>query len=287
MPWLNYHAHSLFCDGKAAPEEFVLAALDKCFPAWGFSSHAPVPFPSPWNMPADRMDAYLAEIGRLRSAYAGRIEIYTGLEVDYLGNGRGYTVETLRAAGIDFVIGSVHYVGTYGDGRGFCFDGQPADFFRGVEELYGNDFRAVISCYFERVRQMLEDDRPDVVGHFDKIKMHSTVRPYIHEEDPLYQKEVEKSLDLMAETGCILEVNTRGLYKHNPPLLYPSAEIIKSAFRRNIPVMMNSDSHHPSEIESGFSETAALLRQIGYRSLRVLLNGTWQDRGFSPAGIDV
>jgi histidinol-phosphatase (PHP family) len=207
--------------------------------------------------------------------------------VDYLGNGRDYSVKALRDAGIDFVIGSVHYIGYFADGRGFCFDGQPADFFRGVEELYGNDFRPVISGYFERVRQMMDIDRPDVVGHFDKIKMHTTVRPYINEDDPLYWKEVEESLDLMAETGCILEVNTRGLYKHNPPLLYPSAGILESAFRRDIPVMMNSDSHHPDEIDSGFADTAALLRQIGYRSVRVLLNGNWQDRGFTPAGIEV
>jgi hypothetical protein len=51
--------------------------------------------------------------------------------------------------------------------------------------------------------------------------------------------------------------------------------------------MMNSDSHHPDEIDSGFADTAALLRQIGYRSVRVLLNGNWQDRGFTPAGIEV
>lgn len=287
MPWLNYHSHSLFCDGKAAPEDFVKAALEKGFHAWGFSSHAPIPFDSPWNMKASRLKDYLAEINRIRSAYAGRIEIYAGLEVDYLEGDRGYTLDEMRAAGFDFLIGSVHYIGSFGDGRGFCFDGQPADFFRDVEVLYENNFHAVIGSYFDKVRQMLEKDRPDVVGHLDKIRMHSTVRPYVNEEDPFYRNQVEQTLNLIAETGCILEVNTRGLYKHEPPLLYPAAWVLESAFRRNIPVMMNSDAHHPSEIDSGFGETATLLRQIGYQSLRVLLNGTWQDRGFSAAGIDL
>ncbi len=285
MPWLNYHSHNLFCDGKAAMEDFVTAAIEKGFRAWGISSHAPVPFASPWNMKQEHLDAYLAEIDRIRSVYGEQLEIYAGLEVDYLRQDRGYTTAALRDRGIQFIIGSVHYVGTFEDGRGFCFDGNPADFFRDAERLYRNDFKEIVTGYFERVREMIVTDRPDVVGHMDKIRMHSTITPYVDESAPWYRHQVEDTLNLIADTGCILEVNTRGWYKHDPPLLYPSAWVIGQAFRRNIPVMMNSDAHHPSEIEKGFTETAALLLATGYRSLRVLLNGTWQDRGFTASGI--
>ena len=36
-----------------------------------------------------------------------------------------------------------------------------------------------------------------------------------------YRKQVKETLDLIAEKGCIMEVNSRGLYKHDPPLVIP------------------------------------------------------------------
>jgi histidinol-phosphatase (PHP family) len=120
----------------------------------------------------------------------------------------------------------------------------------------------------------------------DKIKMHNSVKPYFHEDDKWYRDAVEETLDLIAAKGCIVEVNTRGLYKHDPPLLYPSAWILQRTFQKKIPVMLNADSHHPDEIEKGFTEAAKLLMDIGYRTLRILKNGQWQDKAFSDSGVE-
>ena len=57
----NYHSHSLYCDGRAGMEDFVRFALSSGFTSYGFSSHAPLPFPTAWTMEWDRMDDYLAE----------------------------------------------------------------------------------------------------------------------------------------------------------------------------------------------------------------------------------
>jgi histidinol-phosphatase (PHP family) len=132
---------------------------------------------------------------------------------------------------------------------------------------------------------MLENNKPDIVGHLDKIKMHNTVNAYFREDDVWYVDAVEETLDLIASRGSILEVNTRGLYKHTPPLLYPSSWILKRAFQKKIPVMINSDSHHPDEIDSGFTEVSELLADIGYRTLKVLIHGSWQDKPFTSKGL--
>jgi histidinol-phosphatase (PHP family) len=285
MAWVNYHSHSLFCDGKAAAEEFVQAAVEKNFHAYGYSSHAPVSFPSVWNMNAGKLSDYLHEIRRIRQAYAGIIQVYAGLELDYIHGRPSYPVSELKAMGLDFIIGSVHYINCFPDGTHFCFDGQPEAFFKGIDIIYGNDFRKAITAYFHDVRQMIENDCPDIIGHMDKIKMHSTVQPYFNEDDAWYRVEVKKTLDLMAASGCVLEINTRGLYKHNPPMLYPSEWVIEEAFRRDIPVMINSDAHHPLEIESGFTQAGRLLHDIGYKTLRVMLDNSWQDRPFNEQGL--
>lgn len=84
MQQSNYHSHCTFCDGRSHPEDFVRFALSHGFRAYGFSSHSPLPFETNWNMSKDEMPAYLAEIQRLKEKYDGRIELYAGLEIDYL-----------------------------------------------------------------------------------------------------------------------------------------------------------------------------------------------------------
>jgi histidinol-phosphatase (PHP family) len=286
MPWVNYHSHSLFCDGKAAPEDFVKAAIRRGFQAYGCSSHSPVPFPSKWNMDAGRIQEYLDEISRIRSAYKDIIQVYSGLEVDYIEGYSGYAYRGLKGKGLDYTIGSVHYIGYFPDGSGFCFDGPPETFFRSIEQLYQNDFHKALKRYYQNVRLMVENDSPDIIGHLDKIKMHNTVKPYFREDEEWYRNEVEETLDLIAEKGCVVEVNTRGFYKHNPPVLYPGRWVLEQIFRRKIPVMLNSDAHHPDEIELGFSFAAEILKETGYRTLRVLLDNEWQDKPFSEQGLE-
>ena len=85
----NYHSHSLYCDGRAGMEDFVRFALSEGFTSYGFSSHAPLPFSTAWTMEWDIMDDYLSEFHRLKEKYAGRIELYIGLEIDYLNKEPG------------------------------------------------------------------------------------------------------------------------------------------------------------------------------------------------------
>ncbi|MDR2589177.1 MAG: PHP domain-containing protein, partial [Spirochaetales bacterium] len=80
----NYHTHYSICDGRGWAEEYVLAALERGFDVLGFSSHAPLPFPSGWTMAAEDFPVYCAEVRRLRELYAGSLEIYLGLEIDFI-----------------------------------------------------------------------------------------------------------------------------------------------------------------------------------------------------------
>lgn len=80
----NYHSHCLYCDGRANMEDFVRFAISDGFTAYGFSSHAPLPFATAWTMEWDNMNDYLSEFNRLKEKYADRIELYVGLEIDYL-----------------------------------------------------------------------------------------------------------------------------------------------------------------------------------------------------------
>jgi len=285
MSWVNYHSHSLYCDGKANPNDFVKQAVKLGFPAWGCSSHAPVPFASRWNMPSDKLPEYMEELNRIIADYSGKIQVYKGLEIDYIEGLWGYHRSSLDKIPLDYTIGSVHYIGQLPDGSHFCFDGQPEAFFSGIELLYHNDFRKAVTAYYHAVIRMTEVDNPDIIGHMDKIKMHNTFRPYLNEEDPWYVGLVEETLEVIRQKGSMVEVNTRGLYKHTPPLLYPGKWVLERIHRKKIPVLLNSDAHHPDEIASGFTQAAEILQEIGFNSLRVLVDGSWQDKGFTKTGL--
>jgi len=179
----------------------------------------------------------------------------------------------------------VHYIGQLPDDSHFCFDGQPEGFFQGIELLYHNDFRKAITVYYHAMMRMAEVDRPDIIGHMDKIKMHNAFRPYLNEEEKWYTSLVEDTLEVILQKGGMVEVNTRGLYKTHPPFALSGEMGAGMHSPKKIPILLNSDAHHPDEIDSGFSYAAELLREIGFQSLRVLIDGKWQDKAFDKEGL--
>jgi len=80
----NYHQHSFYSDGQGTLEDYVQAALVAGLESMGFSDHAPVSFLTDWTMPLERLTAYRTQIEALKATYGHRIELYAGLELDYL-----------------------------------------------------------------------------------------------------------------------------------------------------------------------------------------------------------
>ena len=80
----NYHSHCDFCDGHAPMELFVREAVKEGFSSYGVSSHAPFPVQNGCNMQKEKMTAYLEEFRRLKQLYSSEIDLYIGLEIDFL-----------------------------------------------------------------------------------------------------------------------------------------------------------------------------------------------------------
>lgn len=287
MTWNNYHSHTNFCDGTDVPEVYVKAAIAQGMKVYGFSSHAPIPFyECKWAMNIESLEEYTLEIARLKQKYEGRIEILLGLEVDYVPDRMGPTAHFLQTAGLDYSIGSVHFVDGFGTDKGWEIDGPGDIFKKGLHEIFGGDIRKAVTRYFELTRMMLDEDCPYVVGHLDKIKMQNSREHFFHETDQWYRDELRSTLEAIADSGAILEVNTRGIYKKKSQELYPGTWALEQALALDIPVMVNSDAHHPSEIVAEFEAAATILNTVGYKECMILADGEWQEVGISPAGMD-
>ncbi|MEM9831082.1 MAG: histidinol-phosphatase [Bacteroidota bacterium] len=277
MPYTNYHSHCYFCDGKEAPEVYIQEAIRLGMPAYGISSHAPLPYETSWAMSESDRNDYVFEIDKLKEKYAGQIEVYRGLEVDFIPDVAGPRWVKEKYA-LDYTIGSVHFVDFFVDGYPWEIDGRHQVFLRGLSEMFTNNIEAAIQRYYALIRQMAQEDPPDIVGHLDKIKIQNENGRLFDEQAEWYRDEVVQTLDVIAQTGLIVEVNTRGLYKQITDEPYPSYWVLNQMRERDIPIVLNSDAHHPREITSHFSKVNEQLLNIGYNQVRILYQDQWQDK---------
>lgn len=273
----NYHTHSQFCDGKEAPEEYIKAAIDAGFDAIGFSSHAPLPFENKWSIKPGMMQAYAHEIQRLKKCYAGEIKVFLGLEIDYVP-GLSTPFSTFRNYyALDFVIGGVHLVASENTRDLWFIDGHPQGYDDGLKNIFHMDIKRGVDCYFTQLWDMILNEKFDVLAHADKIKMNNRGL-YFSIEEPWYLDYIRETVKLIAKKGCIVEVNTRGIYKNRFPGFYPSVQMLEALFKKNVPVTISTDAHHPSEIALQWTEALQCIRDIGYRNIMVLEDNGWRKR---------
>lgn len=270
----NYHSHSLYCDGRAGMEDFVRFALSEGFTSYGFSSHAPLPFSTAWTMEWDCMDDYLAEFRRLKEKYAGRIELYVGLEIDYLNEESNPSIVRFRKLPLDYRIGSVHLL--YND-KGEVVDiDVPADVFRQiVDREFGGDLERVVRLYYARLRRMLELGGFDIVGHADKMHYNAACyRPGLLDE-PWYDGLVRDYLAEIARRGYQVEINTKAY--HSLGTFFPNERYFSYLHSLGVRVQVNSDSHYPELINSGRPEALEALKRAGYKAVMELYGGEWKE----------
>lgn len=281
--WSNFHTHSTYCDGKSTLATVAARAGQEKMISLGFSSHAPVPFDCKWCMKSDHFRPYLREIDLLKKENP-RLEIYKGLEIDFIP---GILSPKTFRKDLDYTIGSIHFVDQFKDGRRWEIDGTHPLFLEGLEQIFQNNAREAITRYYSLTREMVITSPPDIVGHLDKIKIQNHDNKFFLENDEWYKSEIERTLDVIAEAGCILEVNTRGIYQKKTTATYPSTWMLELALKKNIPITLSSDAHHPDDLTNQFKETATLLLSVGFKKMSILKNGSWKAFDFTSHGITI
>ena len=278
MQLSNYHSHCTFCDGRSIPESFIKFAISQGFRAYGFSSHSPLPFETFWNMPKDDMPEYLMEIERLKKKYQDQIEIYVGLEIDFLDETYNASIPFFTQLPLDYRIGSIHFLPIahpLEEKNMVCIDGSFRDFQKSVDTYYNGDIRLLVAHYFNSTQKMVELGGFDIVGHMDKIYMNGHRCKDFDFEANWYQKPFNDSLQLIAEKGLMVEINTKNLLQKKQT--YPHINYLHRLLELNIPVMVNSDCHYPDLVNDGRAEAFNILKEVGFKTTRELVAGKWEE----------
>lgn len=270
MNFFNLHTHTTFCDGKAEPEAFVSKAIEWGYHTLGFSGHAPVPFENKFAIREEHLQDYFDEVSRLIKKYQGQIRILRSLEIDYIpGITRNFS-EFVALGKLHYTIGGVHLIrNKEKDDQGLWFiDGPRHETYdEGLQKLFAGNPRKGVEAYFNQLSEMIATQQPDIIAHIDKIKMHNKNR-YFSEEEAWYKDLVWKLLKYIAkETSCIIEVNTRGLYKKRSDTFFPGPAILEQIHQLNIPITISTDAHLPDELNGYYQEALDLVKDIGFKEL--------------------
>jgi histidinol-phosphatase (PHP family) len=281
----NLHTHTRFSDGSHDPEKYVESAIGQGLTSLGFSDHSPLPFANTFALRENETGVYCEDILKLREKYKMqnakcKMQIFLGMEADFIpgmGNPVSYFRENYP---LDYLIGSVHLVRNGAPADLWFIDGpDPATYDDGLNALFGGNIRKGVTAYYHQINEMLAAGKIDIIGHLDKIKMHNRGR-FFSETEPWYIALVNETLELVKQTGVIVEVNTRGLYKKRSDSLFPGPGVLKKIHALDIPVIISSDAHKPHEVSLLFRETADFLINIGFRELMNLTPSGWKSVSF-------
>jgi len=179
-----------------------------------------------------------------------QLPIRLGLECDFIPGRENWIRELSQKAEFDYFIGAVHYITPDWDVDNPMKLARWKD--QPVEEVW--------TRYFKAMTQAVQSGLFDFMAHPDLVKKFGHIpkgdlRPYYRE-----------TLDVIQAAGIAMEVSTAGLRKEVMEI-YPSKVFLEEAFRRNIPVLISSDSHAPGEVGYEFSQALDLVKEVGYRSL--------------------
>lgn len=256
---LDYHIHTKLCSHAGGePEEYVRRAAGLGIAEMGFADHFPVNYQPRYSHPIrkitmseEQIPLYLEMIGRV-SAAVPSVKVKKGFEVDFLPEENLFYKKYINLLPeLDFIIGSVHFIGEWG------FD--QTEFKSRVEQ---EGITGLWKEYFGRLKRMISEygHQIDIIGHLDLPKKLGWALP---EE---LQKDLDDLLALIREKELVLEVNTSGFDKIASEL-YPSPVILKAAFKKGIGITLGSDSHAPGEVGRHFRKALEILKNAGYSRL--------------------
>lgn len=281
----SYHTHSEFCDGRATAAQMAEAAARSGYSILGFSSHAPLPFKTNWNMAWEDLEAYADEVARLKALWAPKgLEILLGLEVDYIAGLASPGDQAYRVIPLDNVIGSVHYIVGL-PGGAFTVDEPAGEFERHLRKATGGESKPLWREYYRAMVGMIEAGGFDIIGHFDLVKKNKEKTKDFDEEDKAYLDAAFEAADRAGELGCITEVNTGGIARGKTGSVYPSLPILRHMRQAGVRLTLGDDAHAPAHLGAYQRRAVEAAEAAGYKSLWYRRgDGVWREIGLEEAG---
>ena len=201
-----------------------------------------------------RFTDYFVEARRLQQVYASQVKLYVGFETECTTGYVDWIDHLRRVFQPDYLVGSVHHV------QDVLFDSSLEDYQAAARKCGGMDL--LYCVYFDQQHELLTTLKPEVVGHFDVIRVFD--RDYaVRLLKPDIWRRIQRNLDVVKELGLILDFNLRALSKGQPEP-YISRPILTRAFEMGIAVVPGDDSHGVTSVGANWDQGMQVLREVGF-----------------------
>lgn len=246
--YFDSHMHTPLCKhAEGHPVDYMQAGVRRGLAGIIMTCHSPMPdgFSHRVRMSPDQFDHYVKIVGQAADEAPEGFEVRLGLESDFFPGMEKWLSELHDRADFHFILGSVHWhIPEYLD-----------TFWRGDPDAFRRQ-------YFEHLAESAETGLFDCLSHPDLVKNAS---PEEWDFDSL-RSTIGEALDRIAATGVAMEINTSGLNKAFPEM-NPGTEMLEMMSKREIPVVIGSDSHTPNRVAENFDLALDNLSDAGYENV--------------------
>ncbi|MEX2116251.1 MAG: histidinol-phosphatase HisJ [Bacteroidota bacterium] len=254
---VDYHTHTSLCKhAQGDAEEYILRAIGLGLDEIGCSEHIPMPggFDEKHRMSLEQYQAvYAPRVTELRDKYRGRITVRRGIEADFFPGTEAWVRGFIRENDFDYVIGSVHFLGSWG------FDDMVF-----VHNFENRDIDEVYEKYFEAVRQSARSGLFDIIAHCDLVKK------FGHRPKRDLTENIRETMKEVRKNNICIEINTSGLRKPVKEM-YPSEAILKIAHETGVLLTLGSDAHDPGDVGADFPKAIELIERYGNGRISVFV----------------
>jgi len=281
----SYHTHSEFCDGRVTGAAMAMAAHKVGYSYLGFSSHAPLPFGTKWNMSWPALHGYAQMVRGLAQEWEPQgMRILLGLEIDHIEGLASPSDHAYDAISPDFRIGSVHYI-TKIFGKKFTVDEPAEEFSRHLKAVTPDNTDVVWKEYYAAMIEMIRKGGFDIIGHFDLVKKNNSGGRWFDETSRQYVEAAFGAVDEAGKLSCIAEINTGGLARGKIATTYPSLAILKRMREAGVRLTIGDDAHAAAHLGSFQTLAVEAAKAADFRSLWYLDGpGSWKEIGIEEVG---
>lgn len=250
----------------------IEAAVDAGYHTFGVTEHAPrlderylydEEKAMGWDVAKLERDfeAYCADIQILADEFDEKLTVLRGFEAEVVPEDRWLDImQGYRdRPGIDFVVGSVHFL------HGVPIDGPPEFFEQAMNSAGGLEPLAL--QYYEAVGDMVDAFKPEVVGHLDLIKKNG--HKFGDVETDRIREAASHTVDRIRDAGSILDLNTAG-WRKGLPTPYPAPWLVELCAEKGAPFCFGDDSHCIADVGAGLDKARQYLLDHGVATVTVL-----------------
>ncbi len=247
----DYHVHSKHSpDAKEPVRTLCQAAIQKGFQEIAITDHFECYTPGHpvGYFTTKYVEKMMADIEEAQKEFEGQLIIRKGLELGQPTVNPEVAHSILDHFQFDYIIGSIHKVGNLS-----------------LSNVAYNNHNTEDIClnYFDMLYELADEGDFDCLGHIDMIRLYAA-----KQGTPLnileYEDQLVPVLRRVIERGKGIEINTTG-FRQEISTTLPGLDVLKLYRELGGQILtIGSDAHRPSDIGSGWSESAILAKQAGF-----------------------